>query len=306
MEPRDLLLDRFEKTIDLPAYLASRGFELSKQQPDRDHIAMHGPKGEVLLLQKDLDRGVWTYTAPASPAEGGSVVTFLERREGLDRKAALELLVACADERRRDVPAAVQYRDLVRAKPDDLRHAETTHLVGAERRRGANKVLERLGVPVESFDARRFGAVRDDSEVARLITEPKQGTLWPSQYRPTDRKLVLVERPIDAVAYERRCGAQQACYIATGGTLDEEKKRRLAHVLAEVRGGIEVVIGYGRDRQGEDLAAQVRGLSPMLHMERQGPEFGARWADQMQVEARHDRSLKRGAGAGRALDRGIG
>ena len=306
MEPRDILLDRFEKAIDMPAYLASRGFELSKQQPDRDHIAMHGPKGEHVLLRKDLDRGVWTYTDVESPSQRGSVVAFLEQREGLDRKASLELLVACADERRRDVPAAVQYRDMVRAKPEDLKQAEGNHLAGVERRRAANNVLERLGVSVESFNAGRFGAVRDESDVVRLVTEPKEGKLWPSQYRPTDRKLVLVERPIDAVAYERRHGAQHTCYIATGGALDEEKKRRIAHLLAEVKNGMDVVIAYGRDRQGENLATKVRGLAPMLRMERQGPEFGSRWADQMQIEGRHARSLNRGPGTNHSLDRGIG
>ena len=303
MDPRDLLVNRFEKVIDLPAYLASRGFKLAPSgDSSQDHIAMQSPKGEVLHLEKDATRNVWTYTDPQSPAERGTAVTFFERREGLDPKASLELLVACADERRRDVPLAVRYREHVRAMPDELRHAKAAHLVGIERKRDANRALECVGITTGSFDAWRFGTVRGQDDVARLVAEPKAGTLWASKYRPTDRAVVFVERPIDAVAHQRRHGGQDACYIATGGGLDEERTRRLTHLLAETKGEMKVIIGYGRGHQGEEMAAQLRALAPMLRMDRQGPELGARWADQMQLEARHARSLGRGPGAGRGLD----
>ena len=62
-------------------------------------------------------------SAAASPADRGSLASFLERHEGMDRKAALEVLIACSQERRRDVVAAVAYRGALSAKPDDLRQA---------------------------------------------------------------------------------------------------------------------------------------------------------------------------------------
>jgi len=136
--------------------------------------------------------------------------------------------------------------------------------------------------------------------------EPSPGFLSPSRYKATDRKLVLVERPIDAVAFEARHGRQEACYIATGSALDPERKRRLAHVLAEAR-GVEVVLAYGRDRRGEELAAEVQALAPLSRFERRGPDIAVRWADQMQLEARHARSLGRiGSGRGAGTDRGLG
>lgn len=306
MRVDDSLLERFEKAVDMPTYLSSRGYVAAAPEPHRDHITMTGPKGEVLRLQKEPERGGWTYANAAAPADKGSLASFLERHEGLDRKAALEILVACAQEHRRDVSEAVAYRRCLSAKPDDLRRAETAYLDAAARRREAGKMLDRLGVMPASFDAWRFGAMKDSDDVARLTAEPNPGTLSPSRYRATDRKLVLVERPIDAVAYEARHGRQEACYIATGSALDPERRRRLAHVLAEAR-GVEVVLAYGRDRRGEELAAQVQALAPQLGFERRGPDVGPRWADQMQLEARHARSLGRlrpGRNAG--VDRGLG
>lgn len=292
MQPQDALVERFEKTIDMPAYLSSRGFVASHAEPRADHLAMTGPKGEVLRLQKDLDRGGWTYANASVAADRGSLVSFLERHEGLDRKAALEMLIACADERRRDVGVATAYRNHLRDKPEGLRRAEASYLEGAARRQEANRMLQRLGVAAASFDSWRFGAVRGAEDVTQLLAEPAAGTLSPSRYRPTDRKLVLVERPIDAIAYEARHGRQEACYIATGSNLDPDRKRRLAHLLAEAR-GVDVVLAFGRHRAGEDLAAQVQALAPMLRIERRGPEVGGRWADQMQLEGRHARSLGR-------------
>jgi len=298
MEPSDHLLQRFEAMIDLPAFLSSRGYQLSTQQPSEDHIAMTKPAdGAVLLLQRDQVRGGWTYSDVRSPADRGSVAQYLERKEGLDRRQCLELLIACADERRRDMPEAVRYRAHRREKPEDLRLAETSYHAATERRRSAEKLLERLGVASRNFDEWRFGRVRGDSDVYRLLSEPSHG-VWTSRYRPSDRKLVLVERPIDAIAYEQKHGNQEACYIATGSAPSESTKRRLAHVLADVRGGMEVVVGYGTDRRGQVLEAQVRSLAPMVQMTPHRPSLGNRWAEGTQMEARHQRSRERDLGKG--------
>ena len=290
MRVDESLLERFEKVVDMPAFLSSRGFVASVPEPDRGHIAMTSQKGEFVRLERDPDRGVWTYSDAASPANKGSLASFLERYEGLDKKAELELLIACADERRRDVGAAVAYRQNLRDKPHDLRRAATAYLDGAARRREAGRMLERIGVSPASFDAWRFGRVGRGDDVASLFAEPRPGALSPSRYRTTDRKLVLVERPIDAVGYEARHGRQEACYIVTGGVLDPERARRLAHLLAEAR-GLDIVLAYGRDRRGEELAAQVHALAPMSRVERRGPDVAGRWAVQLQLEARHARSL---------------
>lgn len=306
MHLEDSLVERFEKTVDMPAYLSSRGYIASVSEPDRDHITMTGPRGMTLRLHKGPESAAWTYANATSPDDRGSLSTFLQRHEGLDRKAALELLIACAQEQRRDVPAAVAYRRCLAAKPDDLRRAEASVLDAAARRGEAGKMLERLGVSPGSFDNGRFGAVRSADDVARLTAEPGPGAIVPSRYKPTDRKLVLVERPIDAVAYEARFGRGQACYIATGSALDPDRARRLAHVLAEA-GSVEVVVAYGRDRRGEELAAQVQSLAPGARFERRIPDVAARWADQMQLEARHAQSLARlGPRRNAGTDRGLG
>src|SRR5207245_92370 len=112
-------------------------------------------------------------------------------------------------------------------------------------------------------------------------------------YRATDRQVVLVERPIDAIAYERSHGNQQACYIYTGDNPSGDSKRKIAHLLADLPDGMKVVVALGRDRRGDELASQLTKLAAALQMQRQKPQLGSRWADQMQMEHRHRRSLQR-------------
>jgi hypothetical protein len=114
-----------------------------------------------------------------------------------------------------------------------------------------------------------------------------------SKYRPGDKAIVLVERPIDAIAYERAHGKQQVCYVATGSDPGPDERRKLAHLLAEIPTGTRLVLGYGRDEAGRRLATEVQALAPSVSMERRAPELGARWADQLQLERRHALSMKR-------------
>jgi hypothetical protein len=298
MDVQEELLQRFGKMIELPAFLGQQGFELAKhQEPGR--LCMTRPStGETLLLDKDVERGGWSYVNPADPADRGNVVDFVTRRDRASRKESLDRLLACCDERGRGSAEATRYRAFLRAMPEELSRATRDHEQAKRAELAVTAMLDRQGVARGTLDEWRFGAVKRDADVTALITEPK--ALWASKYRPGDKAIVLVERPIDAIAYERAHGRQSVCYVATGSRPDDEQRRRLAHVLAEVPDGARVVLAYGRDDAGRKLAAEVQALVPLARMERRAPEFGARWADQMQLERRHALSLRK---VGAALER---
>jgi hypothetical protein len=298
MDVQEELLQRFARMIELPAFMGQQGFELTKhQEPGR--LCMGRPStGETFLLEKDVERGGWTYASATNPADRGSVVDFVTRRDGVSRKACLDRLLACSDERGRGWDEATRYRAFLRAVPEDLARATRDHEQVKRTELAASTTLERLGVARGTLDEWRFGGVKRDADVTALVTEPK--ALWASKYRPGDKAVVLVERPIDAIAYERAHGRQAVCYLATGSRPDDEQRRKLAHVLAEVPDGARVVLAYGRDDAGRKLAAEVQSLVPLVRTERHAPGLGARWADQMQLERRHALSLRR---VGAALER---
>jgi len=298
MDAQEELLQRFARLIDLPAYLGQQGFRLSEHQ-EAGHLCMTRPTtGERLRLQKDVDRGGWTYGSAADPNDRGTVVDLITRRDGVTRDGCLNRLIACCDERVRSIPEAARYQDFRRAMPEDLARASRAHELGKLEELAASKALDRLGVTRGSLDEWRFGAVNRESDVAALTMEPD--ALWASRHRRSDNAVVLVERPIDAIGYDRVHGQQSACYLATGSNPNNEQLKRLGHILAEVPEGTRVVVAYGRDDAGRRLTEAVRSLVPMAKVERHSPEMGARWADQMQLERRHAMSLRR---VGAALER---
>lgn len=292
MESKPKWLETLERNVDLPAYLGQHGYEVQRR-PDvaiADGIAMaKASTGEVLLLKKQAGEA-WGYANLHQPQDRGTVSDFLSRRNGLSVPQVAERVVALAEAVPRD-PDAARYRAFQRNLPPTLAAAKREHLSAMEAERGTVATLERLGVPKGTFDEWRFGAVRTSEAMAKVMSDPPD--LWASKYRPTDKKVVFAEQPIDAIAYEKHHGKQVSCYMATGRQLSDDMKKKIAHVLCEVPAGVTVVLAFGRDERGQQLAEQIRALAPTLKMERQAPDFGTRWSTQLQLEQRHVRSLAR-------------
>ena len=247
---------------------------------------------EHLVLKKDLASGAWCYTNSRDPSDRGTIATYLARRDRLSPDACLERIIACVDFRRTDDLEALRYRGYARGQPAPLGPAVAAYLKAAEHEHRATKALERVGVLRGSLDEWRFGGMKTEAEVARALREP-QRDLWSSPHRPTDRTVVITERPTDAMSFEQVRGNQTACYLATGGRLDGQRKDRIRAVLAGLPPGMSVVLAFGRDEQGRRLAEEVKALAPRMTIERAAPAFGARWNDQVQLERRHQRSLER-------------
>ncbi len=289
------LLDRLETQINLPAWLAARGFQIAPQQPDPAQLAMTGPALEVFHLRKDVDRGGWTYTNQSSPTDRGTVADFMFRRDAATLENCVNRLVGCIT-RSQLSPEGLAYQEALRDRGNTLHAAEALHIGAVTRERNAARQLEHLGVDTRSFDTWRFGRVSSDDDVGALLRDPK--SLEHSRYRPTDQALVIVERPIDAVAYERTHGNQRACYVYVGDNPSPDTKQKLAHLITDLPEGMKVVGALGRGRHGDELSSEIMRQC-RASFARQAPEFGGRWSDQMQIERRHRRSLQRTGGVDR-------
>lgn len=286
-------LERLERQIDLPAWLQSRGFDVVQGNSDPTRIAMTNSALEMFHLRKDLGRGTWTYVNTSNPADRGSIVDFMIRHDGATLATCVDRLAGCLIGRQLS-PEGTAYQRHARERGEVMDRLVSQHLVAVEAERSAMRQLEHMGVSRASYDEWRFGAIRSADDVAALLRDPP--ALAHSRFRSTDRQVVLVERPIDALAYEQRHGRTEACYICTGDNPSGDSKRKIAHLLADLPEGMKVILAVGRDRRGDQLAADLAKLAPALQLERQKPEVGGRWADQMQIEHRHRRSLRRPSG----------
>ena len=201
-DPREALLARFERLIDLPAFLGQRGYEATGPTNPSGLTMTNPATGDHLILSKDVARGVWSYANSRDPSDRGTLATYLARRDRLSPEACLDRIIACVDSRQTEDPETLRYRGYARGQPAPLGPAVAAYLKAAEHEHRATKALERVGVLRGSLDEWRFGEMKNEAEVVRALREP-QRDLWSSQQRSTDRTLVLTERPIDAMSFEQ-------------------------------------------------------------------------------------------------------
>jgi len=277
-------LDELAKHVDMPAYLLARGYGVAPGCTGRDGIDF--VKGDEVVRVGRLDSGPWTFTDPKEPWRSRSMSDFLREREGLPAKEALARIV---DLQRRGTRAevGVAYQRLKTTRPPELQAAEAELAREMSGAKLAERMLERIGVPRASYDEWRFGKLRSSS-LETLTREPEG--LWGSRSRSADKMLVLVERPIDAVAYESVRGQQECCYLAVG-KLTGEQAQKLAHVLGDVR-GVKVALAFGATERGQALAERVRAIAPMVAMERHAPPSIGRWAEHQELQQQHSAALK--------------
>ncbi len=281
-EVRGDLMTRLERQFDLPAWLITQGFHLSHVQRDPIQIAFEDRHGDTVFVTRDLDRQAWRYQTLREPAEFGTAIDLLMRRDHASVDACIDRMAACLQPGAQ-TRESVAYR---RAAADPLiQRAVESHVRAAQAERDAERDLERLGVIRGSFDRWRFGSA------TKVLGDPM--SLGHSRWRPSDRALVIVERPIDAIAYEAVHGHQSCVYAYVGDSPSADTKRTLAEVLADVPASMGIVAAVARDRRGTELAGQIAALAGGHPVERRTPEFGSRWADQMQIEQRHRESLAR-------------
>ena len=188
------LAGRLERQIDLPAWLIASGFHLSLAQTDPTVIGLSDRYGETLLVRKDLEKGSWSYSSESNGSDRGTVVHFIVRRDDCTVADCLTRLAACLDTSA-TTREAIAYREALRDRNDTLHRAEARHVAALEIERNALRDLERMGVERGTFDEWRFGPA------STVLRNPE--SLEHSRYRTSDRAMVFIERPIDALAYER-------------------------------------------------------------------------------------------------------
>lgn len=190
------------------------------------------------------------------------------------RSLRLKLLLTTARLFGRD--AADEVRERLTRVPAERDLAATTRIVNA-------RALHRSGIHDETIAAPRFdGALRqvatggiafplyDQRGVVGLAIETTTGAelqgehslgVWRSNAASSDKKLIVVSDPVDALAIHQWKDQGDASYVATVGLVGPEKERVLRTLLSETSRS-EVMLAVARDAQGTRISASLRALAP--------------------------------------------
>jgi len=188
-----------------------------------------------------------------------------------------------------------RYRQLHRDKPVDLQQAVLNHELAVREQLVVHRRLESLGVHPETLDDEgRFRPIRRMADTSTLLCSTGP---WRSSTRGTDQRLVFLERPLDALAYEQLHARGRTAYVALGTSVGPDTRSWAIEVAAQWRRehpGAEIVVAFGRDRLGQqlanaasDLVIDAAGPPPPR---REPPTVGCRWSEHMHLEHLHRQS----------------
>jgi len=297
-------LNRLKSDIDLTRYAASRGYRLDRRESSRSCVVMRHPTtDDKIIVSRGAHDGHWIYFSVRDGQDHGTIVDFVQRRDGGSLAAVRRELVPWMDQ---PVGATLEPHVPTLAR----RVTDRAAVVRAfERARvvSNNRYLSSRAIRPEVLCSERFkGTFREDRRGNVLFPHRDQAglagfesknhrwtsyapggvrALWWSNAFPDDRQLVLVESAIDALSFHQMHGAPRACYASTAGTISGHQRGLIREVLQASPPSRTIVLAFDRDAAGDRLAEQVRSLAAGT-FSRVYPPIGKDWNEYLHYRER--------------------
>jgi hypothetical protein len=324
----DAEFDRF-KRVDLCAYAASHGYQLVRCKTKRGGgtpgvtasslLMRHPTTDDKIVVRLDRD-GHWTYFSVRDDRDNGTIVDFVLQRGTSNLAGVREDLRGWAGDLRAMPPPA-----LVRLSTADLDDRAALCASYSRAQIVANDpYLNSRGIRPETLGSSRFaGTWRVDAR-GNLLFAHRDGvaahsicgyerknahfagfstgghkTVWASNLRDDDNKLVITEAVIDAFSYHQLHPNPRARYTSTCGSFGERQRGHVAAAIARVPHGSTIVIATDGDLAGDRLADKIGLLAGKAPTVRHRPLVGKDWNEYLQ---RHERDYIRSLGV-RGQDR---
>lgn len=290
----DQELEHFKTEINLSEFAAARGYALDRRESSRNSAVMRHPDGDKIVIARH-EGGTWVYFSVRDGSDNGTVIDFLQHRDGGSLGEVRKTLRAWSGSARPSVSEVAFVRDLFPVSRD-----RAAVLAAWERARVCLSLpyltsrglgLALLGLPIFA------GCVRVDERNNALFPHyDREGLcgfeiknrdftgfasggvkgLWYSQAKTTDARLVLTESAIDAMSFHVLQGDAWTRYMSTGGSLNPQQPALLRGAMEKLAPSGVVLLAFDLDEGGEKLAEEVRAIAPAgRDVRRVVPEVGA-------------------------------
>ncbi|XSG84092.1 MAG: DUF3991 and toprim domain-containing protein [Methylohalobius sp. ZOD2] len=296
-------LEQFKRDINIVEYAAAQGYKIDRRESSRSSVVLRGHGDDKIIVATDRD-GHGIYFSVRDEADNGSIIDFVQRRKGLNlgqvRRELRQWIGKQTD------PSLVTIR-----KPNPT-NRNRPRIQGwwmqmKPQPSGGHSYLRRRGLSTEILEDLRFASMirmdhrgnavfphhdRDGLSGYELKNEGFTGfskggekRIWHTTNIMRAPRIVVVESAVDALSHAQITGDTEAAYISIGGQPSPEQWELLHGALAKAEArGAEVIIGTDTDPAGDRLAEHIEELAPGA--EREVPEAGKDWNDQLQHQAR--------------------
>lgn len=312
-------LERFKTEINLVEYAEATGYEIDPKESSRASTVMRNGADKIIVATGRDGHGV--YFSVRDDADNGSIIDFVQRRQGLN-------LGQVRKELRPWIGGGGQRRQVER-KPPEMRpqkpepsSKDRQQVLSAWMRMraidGHHPYLQdvRKLAATTLADKRFAGHVRIDGRGNAVFPHydldgltgyelknegftgfSKGGTkaLWRSANLGHAPRVVLVESAIDAMSHAQITGDTEAAYVSTGGSMNDSQRELVRQVIERSAArGAEVVLATDADEPGQKLAQELAKLAPEgLNLIREEPQGAKDWNDVLQAALERQMAYER-------------
>lgn len=311
MDSRTDELEDFKTRVNLTEFAAAHGYALDRKASSRSSAVMVNVAGDKLIVAVG-DDGHWVYFSVFNPTDNGTIIDFVQRRQGGTLGQVRRTLRpwlgssgAVADPRvdpaRYSSILSRVSRDLlsVRARFEGMAPISPTnqYLVGTRRipawLLGLPAVAETIRV-----DERGNVCFAHHNEDGLCGYEIKNAGftgfasggikgLWSVSVEAPVRVLVASETALDGLSYLALRGGRETRVVSIAGQPNRQQPELLRRAMQEMPSGGRVVSAMDRDAGGDSLTEQISSI--FAAMNRDDLDFvddrpstsGADWNDEL-------------------------
>lgn len=311
---RDDEITRFKTDINLVEYAEAQGYEIDRNESSRSSVVMRQGNDKIIVATDQKD-GHGVYFSVRDDQDNGSIIDFVQRRQGLNFGEARKELRPWIGENRQPTQRKPETQRPRKPEPSTAdRRQVLAAFMKMQPIQGRHDYLEdERGISRATLSDSRFkGMVRVDGRGNAIFPHydrdgisgyevknhsftgfAKNGEkrLWYTTGTAEAPRIVLVESAIDAMSHAQLTKDKEAGYISIGGQPNDEQLKMLKGILEKAgQRGQTVILGMDADESGRKMADLAKSLAPSgLKLERQEPKQGKDWNEAL-IEQQHQQS----------------
>jgi hypothetical protein len=272
----DSELQSFKSNIDLRAYAAAQGYQLSRKESWRGTSVMRHPDThDKVIIKRGMD-GHYVYFSVRDDRDNGSIIDFVQFRQGLSLGAVRKSLRPWLGQPPVAVPAFPELRktekdrmkveaayarmnDAVEGHPYlERERALPGALLALDRFAGRIRITERGDAVFPHFDAQGLSGYEMKNTGFTGFASGGSKALWLSHELPDDNRLVFSESAIDALSHAVLFPDNHTRYASIGGKPNPQQPELIRAAAARMPAKSKIVAAMDADEDGQKLAEVVR------------------------------------------------
>ncbi len=313
-------LERFKSDINLVEYALAVGYEYDRYRSTRSSAVLEHSNGDKVVITTDRD-GHGIYFSVRDERDNGTIIDFIQNRQHLN-------LGEVRKELRGWLEGSLTHQAVSIPKPQPINTERQLVVERLSKMEAAihHPYLERRGISRETLINSKFNETVfiDERQNAIFPHRDKEGLtgyeirnydfkgfskggqkgLWRSNYNDSDRQLIMVESPIDALSHYELNKDDDVRYVATGGSISPKQLETIEYLFNEaISQDREIAIATDNDRAGEKLCEQLIEVLPVgttYYRLTPGEDYKD-WNELLEAELEQQRQLEQQKERGRGF-----